>query len=307
VLELGTVVWQGFSPGGRDLAARLQLDPTLETQRLPVTVQLSYLPAGSSKTQPLGANGMVPGAGSVSVQIVNTTGAPRQIPTGVAAPSIMADPLTTLLNTARASSTHPTRPVALPTAGNGLPRQLAATDVSDTVANVAAPMRIVGSIRALGTTAHLTGPTAHGIPGGGAVNGVLTDSVTFSLAMPAAGRVTIDLTATPTLDERTLAPPDGQRSWNAWARGTVSSTGARTATDQLVAGAAMAARGAELSPYVGSDTTGVATTQFRFSLSTAAPAAAAAAPLHPHPVAIGVVGLAALVVISGATVLWRRS
>ena len=30
VLELGTVVWQGFSPGRRELAARLTLDPTIE-------------------------------------------------------------------------------------------------------------------------------------------------------------------------------------------------------------------------------------------------------------------------------------
>jgi hypothetical protein len=40
VLELGTVVWQGFSPGGRDLAARLQLDPVLEAERQPVALQL---------------------------------------------------------------------------------------------------------------------------------------------------------------------------------------------------------------------------------------------------------------------------
>src|SRR3954451_13920758 len=41
VLKLGTVLWQGFSSGSRDLAAHLELDAGLETERLPVTVQLS--------------------------------------------------------------------------------------------------------------------------------------------------------------------------------------------------------------------------------------------------------------------------
>ena len=307
VLELGTVVWQGFSPGGRDLAARLRLDPTLEAQRLPLRVQLSFMPAGSPNAQPLAANGTVPGPGTVNVQITNTTGTPRQVPTGTAAPTRLADPLTRLLETARTSRTHPTRPVALPTAGNGLPRQLPATKVGSTVAVVPAPMRVVGSISAPGTTARLSGPTARNIPGGGLVNGVLSDMAAFTLAVPQAGRVAINLTATPTLDERTLQPPDGQPSWHAWARGAVPSVVARSATDQLVAGAAAAARGAELSPYVGSDTRGTATTQFRFTISATKSVASAAEHLHPHPLAIGIVGLAGLVAVSGAAALWRRS
>jgi hypothetical protein len=168
-------------------------------------------------------------------------------------------------------------------------------------------MRVVGSITAPGVDAHLTGPTAKAVTGGGTFLGVLTDTVTFTLTMPGAGHVALALTATPTLDERTLQPPDGQRSWIGWSRGAVSTDSARTATDQLVAGAAAAARGAELSPYVGSDTRGAATTQFRFTFSPVAAAPKAARPLHPRPIALGVIGFAGLVVVSGAAVLWRRS
>src|SRR5438270_401996 len=42
VLELGTVVWMGFSPGHRELAARLTLDPGIEGARVPLKVSLGF-------------------------------------------------------------------------------------------------------------------------------------------------------------------------------------------------------------------------------------------------------------------------
>src|SRR3954464_12639081 len=39
-LEPGTVVWQGVSPGPRELSARLTLDPGIEAARLPLKVTL---------------------------------------------------------------------------------------------------------------------------------------------------------------------------------------------------------------------------------------------------------------------------
>lgn len=38
ITKFGAVVWQGFSPGSRELAARLVLDPLLEAPRLPLGV-----------------------------------------------------------------------------------------------------------------------------------------------------------------------------------------------------------------------------------------------------------------------------
>jgi hypothetical protein len=305
VLKLGTVLWQGFSPGSRELAAHLELDAGLEAERLPVTVQLYWRPRGATTAQPLGANGVVPGAGTVELRLSNATGTPRAVPTGLASPPPLASALSTLQAAAQRSSAQPTTALALPTAGRGLPRQLPATDVGQMLANVVAPMRVVGTLTAPGTTARLAGPTVASVAGGGHFNGVLTDTVGFALTVPGPTRVALDVTATPTLDERTLQPPHG--TWNAWARSGPSAAEVRRATDQLVAGAAASARVAELSPYIGTDTTGPATTRFRYAMSAAARVAPKATPLHPRPLPIALVALAGLVVVSGAAVVWRRS
>src|SRR4051795_13294426 len=56
VLELGTVVWQGFSPGRRALAARLTLDAGIEAARLPLRVRLSLRePSGARRRLAPGA------------------------------------------------------------------------------------------------------------------------------------------------------------------------------------------------------------------------------------------------------------
>ncbi|MFL6240375.1 MAG: hypothetical protein ACJ735_12875 [Actinomycetes bacterium] len=306
VLELGTVVWQGFSPGGRDLAARLRLDPALEAQRLPLRVALSWQPNRGGAARPLDPNGAVP-PGTVHLRLVNTTGTPRSLPTGIASPTPLGKAMTTLLAAARRNEAQPTTAFTLPVAGRGLPRRLPATDVGNTAAFVAAPLRVVGSLRAPNTQATLTGPTVAPVPDGGRFNGVLTGAVDFTLTVPKAGRVVLDLTATPTLDARTLQPPHGQRTWADWARLDATTADARGATSQLVNAAAAAARGAELSPYVGSDTNGPATTRFRYVINTAARPARTQQPLHPHPLAIGVAAFAALLTVSGAAAVWRRS
>jgi hypothetical protein len=307
VLELGTVVWQGFSPGGRDLAARLRLDAALEAQRLPVTVSLSWRPATGGRSRALGVGGEVPGAGAVTVHVANTTRQPRGVPSGTVAPQQLVAPLTTLLAAARRSAAAPSTAIVLPTAGQGLPRGIAATGVvTQSVADVAAPMRLVGSITSTAAGSTLRGPTATSIPGGGRVAGVLTGSVDFTLNMPSAGRVAINLVANPSLDERTLRPPSGN-TWPAWAQGRPSAAAAHAATDQLVAAAGAAAKGAEISPYIGSDTTGPATTTFRYTIAPRATIVTPARPLHPHGYAIGLVAFAGLTVVGGAVALWRRS
>jgi hypothetical protein len=305
VLELGTVVWQGFSPGGRDLAAHLKLDATLEAQRLPVRTQLSFRPASGGRERPLGANGAAPGAGTVFLRLTNTTSTPRVVPTGAGATAPVADALTTLLAAARRSDAHPSTAYPLPVAGRGLPREVPATDVASTAAFVPAPMRVVGSLTAPGTSAALSGPTVSAAASGGHFNGILTDSVTFELAVQQATRVALDLVATPTLDERTLQPPSG--TWQQWAQRARTTAERQQATAQLVAGAAASARGAELSPYVGSDTVGPASTRFRYTISPVAAKPRAVKALHPHPLAISLVSVLALALLSGAAVVWRRS
>src|SRR3954462_5311650 len=84
VLQLGTVVWQGFSPGHRELAARLTLDPGIEAARLPMRVQLQFHAAGTGRVQPLGPGARAPPAGTVTVPLVNNTASNRTVDTGVA-------------------------------------------------------------------------------------------------------------------------------------------------------------------------------------------------------------------------------
>src|SRR3954468_12795377 len=59
VLELGTVVWQGFSPGRRALSARLSLDPGIEAARLPLAVSFVFTDR-SGRTRPLGPGAAAP-------------------------------------------------------------------------------------------------------------------------------------------------------------------------------------------------------------------------------------------------------
>src|SRR5947199_1003921 len=42
VLELGQVVWQGFSPSTRSLRAQLTLDPGIEAHRLPMSIRIDF-------------------------------------------------------------------------------------------------------------------------------------------------------------------------------------------------------------------------------------------------------------------------
>jgi hypothetical protein len=209
--------------------------------------------------------------------------------------------MNTLLAAARRSAAHPTTAFPLPVAGRGLPKALPATAVGSTTGAVAAPMRVVGSLTAPGG-ATLTGPTATA----GHFSGVLTDTATFTLTMPTAGGIALAVTATPSLDERTLLPPQGT-SWTSWGSSDVNPVAARAATAQLIDAAAAAARGAELSPYVGADTAGPASTRFRYSLSEPTATARPPQPVHAHPVALGVVAAAGLLVLGAAAAIWRRA
>src|SRR3954464_1400458 len=62
VLELGTVVWQGFSPGLRELSARLTLDPGIEAARLPLKVTLRLRDA-AGRVRALDPGGKAPADG----------------------------------------------------------------------------------------------------------------------------------------------------------------------------------------------------------------------------------------------------
>src|SRR3954452_19243849 len=101
VLELGQVVWQGFSPGRRVLQARLTLDPGIESHRLPMSVRLRFTDrAGHNRG--LAPGGRVPGDGTVTVTLTNTTASPRVVGVGLGATGPLASSLDRLYDAARA-------------------------------------------------------------------------------------------------------------------------------------------------------------------------------------------------------------
>lgn len=74
----GAVSWQGFSPGRRDLAARLTLDPLIEAEHLPLSIKVTF--TGTAGTTSLDG-GRIPSAGTVTVTLSNATSQPADLPT----------------------------------------------------------------------------------------------------------------------------------------------------------------------------------------------------------------------------------
>jgi hypothetical protein len=301
VTKLGAVVWQGFSPGRRELAARLGLDPALEEPRLPLKVAVRFVAPGQASV-PLGPGGRVPGAGTVTVTVSNSTAQPADLPTARDAPAAaLAGPL----DAARLIAAGPAGP-RLPTPGAGLPVSLPATGVSTARATAAVPLRLSGTVSLEGAPARLTGPgttpdnrVAGTLPGGGAVE--------FALAVDGPGALTLDLTAAPALDPRTLVPPGNAASWRAWAAAGPPLAERRTALDLLVQVAATGARASAYSPYLGADLPGTGRTAFRYAVARRDVTAAGPRDLTPQPGAIAVSGLAALLVLAAGTGVWRQS
>jgi hypothetical protein len=263
VLELGTVVWQGFSPGRRPLAATLLLDPAIEAERLPMSVSLSYTDA-RGKPGRLGPGGRVPGPGSVSITLTNQTTAGVLEPIATGAPASVAAAMQLLLTAAD-------RPVpgAPPTAGAGLPTSIPGQVSAEQVDQVTAPLLVAGWLRLASGKATVAGLGITGVPGGARVSGTLDGSVTFTLHAATAGTLMIDLTAQPWLDPRLLSPPAPYPSWAAWAADGPASSAVNAATAQLISGAAAAARAAEYTPYLEADVSGHAVSTFRYTVAPA--------------------------------------
>lgn len=306
VTKFGAVVWQGFSPGSRELGARLTLDPVLEAPRLPLAVTASY--DGSV----LGPGGQVPGAGTVVLTLTNTTAQPATLPTAADAP---AAPVAAALDVAWAAANAPAGP-RLPAAGAGLPETVPAESEARVEGEIGVPLRVSGSIRLLGEDGEpdpelgtVTGPATKPVPGGAEVAGTLPPGATAELRVEATGsaRLDLDLTAVPTLDVRTLVPPGNAASWGAWAAGEPDVAERRAALDLLVQTAAIGARATSYSPYLGADLPGTGTTMFRYSFAAPAELEQVAQDLTPRWGAIALAAVALLLLAGNAALLWRRS
>jgi hypothetical protein len=306
VTRRGAVVWQGFSPGRRDLAARLLLDPLIEAQHLPLTVQVAFVDR-AGRAAPL-AGGRVPGAGTVTVTLTNATSQPAELPTAADADAAALAPA---LDRALLVARHPSA-ARLPSTDAGLPGAVTVTGAARTQGAQAVPLHLTGALHLTGTTGTVTGPattpTSDGAAFAGTLGGVRgTPSVTFTAHVAGPGALGLDLTAVAALNPAELSPPDGFATWRAWASSRPPAGARKAALDLLVEVAATGARASSYSPYLGADLVGQGSTTFRYAFAPAAKAAAPTRVLHPRWGPIALTGAGLLALLAGAAAVWRRS
>lgn len=310
VTQRGAVVWQGFSPGRRDLAARLTLDPEIEATHLPLSVRVSFVPRAGGRAALLDG-GRIPGPGTVTLTVANTTGQPQDLPTAADTdPAAVAVLLDQALAVARAPSS-----ARLPSTDSGLPATAPATAPGAVSSVQAVPFRLTGSLSLIGTTGSVRGPattpTATGATFAGTLGGSsapnASATATFTVEAAGAGQLVLDLTAVNALNRTELLPPDGFTTWAAWSRSHPATTARKAALDLLVAVAATGARASSYSPYLGADLAGTGTTSFRWAFQAALHPRAAPTVLHPKWGAISLVGVALILLLGMCVLIWRRS
>jgi hypothetical protein len=306
VTRRGAVVWQGFSPGGRDLAARLVLDPLIEAVHLPLSVRVTYT-GRDGVARPLEEGGRVPGPGTVTVSLRNDTRQPAELPTGT---DVAATAVAPALDKALALARTPSA-ARLPDTDTGLPSVLQVSDAGQVAAAQAVPFRVTGALTLTGTTGRVSGPattpTAQGARLAGTLGGVQgTPEVSFTVTADGPGALALDLTAVAAFDARALAPPRGFPSWRAWAAARPPQAERKAALDLLVEVAATGARASSYSPYLGAELTGSGSTTFRYAFAPAERPVAVKDALHPRWGAIALAGVALLLLLTNAGLIWRR-
>ena len=301
--ELGQVVWQGFASGRtRELDGLLTLDAGFEAARLPMSIGIEFVD-GHGKRSALKPGGRAPADGTATITLTNTTPSARFVAVGSAAPVPLAAALDTLLT---AANSH--RPGVPPYPGGGLPKELQGTLIGQTQSMVTAPLRVSGTITVPGSTGtSVSGPGTHPIAEGASISGTLsTAPATLQVRLEAGQRLGLSLDVQPWLDARTFSPPDGARNWIAWAATHPSAAAIGDATATLVATAAQAARAADYSPYLQTDTNGLAAASFHYEMASETATRRAGKALTAKPGAIVAACLAGLAIAGNAALLRRQ-
>lgn len=301
--ELGQVVWQGFVSGPtRELDGLLTLDADFEAARLPMSVRIEFADRVGHRTA-LKPGGSAPTDGTATITLTNITASERFVAVGSAAPVPLATALDTLLH---AANSH--RPGVPPYAGSGLPTELAGTLVGRTQLTATAPLRVTGTVTVPGSAGtEVSGPGTHPVADGATISGTLsTAPVSFRTQLKAGQRLGLSLDVQPWLDARTFSPPGGAHSWIAWSATHPSAGAIGDATATLIATAAQAARAADFSPYLQTDTNGRAAASFHYEIASEAATRRAGNALTAKPEAIVAACLAGLVIAGNAALLRRQ-
>jgi len=302
VLELGQVVWQGFSPGSRTLRAELTLDPGIEAHRLPMSIRIDFRDR-QGRHRPLRPGGQAPADGTATVTLVNATGSPRTVGLGTA----QLRPLAATLDLLYAAALLP-RTAVPPYAGGGLPTVLAGTHAGDEQLTAVAPLRVTGRLGVVeasaGAPAVVRGPGTTPTAAGADIAGTLDATATFEVDLHAGQHLRADLDVRPWLDPRTLVPP-GAATWKDWAATGPDAAAIRDATTTAAEAAAAAARAAEYSPYLQADTPGTDLSSFRYVVAPAAATPRAGDVIRAKPGAITAAAFALVAIAGNAALLWR--
>ncbi|MDQ1699215.1 MAG: hypothetical protein QOG34_1078 [Frankiaceae bacterium] len=300
--QLGQVVWQGFSTGTRALDGLLVLDPVIEANRLPLAIRIQFVDR-HRKPHSLQPGGRAPVDGTATITLLNISSSPRFLGVGNAA----LPPLIRALDTLYAAAKSEPRGLP-PYAGNGLPASVPGTLIGQTESTVTAPLHVDGRLTVSGSTGTpVTGLGSHPIAGGATLSGFLnTMPATFHAQLDAGQRLALSLDVQPWLDQRTCAPPDHGPSWAAWAATHPDAAAIGDATATLIGTAAQAARAADYSPYLQTDTNGQAASSFHYEMASEAATRRAGKTLTAKPGAIVAACLAGLAIAGNAALLRRQ-
>jgi hypothetical protein len=306
-LRRGAILWQGFSPGRKELDASYDLFPGVESARLPLRFAISMTANGA----PVKGNAPVTGRFGLRVRVSNVSAIPENVQAGAVAPATVASALDAVRRDLVAGRA--------PEPGtSGVPTDLVASGpLEGRSVEIEAPFRVQGSftfppgaVTSVDGAVATDGPTRTSVTfdrrlGGGAP---LAFDVVIEGRANGMRRPSLRATASPVPPSPSVVQPPG-RSWRKAASGPRPPDPAAM-LELLQETLWRSARVAPYQQYVGDpDPLGPTTTSYAFRFAPPARAVA------PPPVAaqgfrpIGVAALLAIVLAGLATgvVLWSRA
>jgi hypothetical protein len=303
-LRRGSVIWQGFSPGERVLAARMDLYPEVEAAHLPLRVELALTVGGRPADPETAASGRF----DLRIRIENTT----PIPTRLADAEADAGRAAAALDAIGARLREGKRPVP---GRHGVPRRIpSAGEIATRIVEIDAPLQVRGDVdfapgtmRGLAVEGGRVKANGAGVAfarrlGGGAplVAEVHVTGTASDLTLPG-----LVITARPTPPAAsTVAPPTGASTWaGAGADG-------RTMLATVMTAMWRTARLRVSDAYLGTpDPAGPASTTYSFVLNPprATPMAAVVPPAALGPFGVALAAAAAMALVFAAGLLWAHA
>jgi hypothetical protein len=311
-LRKGAVLWQGFSPGTKVLAATMHLFPELEAPRLPLRFSLSMTVGGA----PLQPGVPMSGPLRLSLTIDNATAIPVGVREGAADTEEVARALDAVWAALRGG--HSIEPGT-----SGIPAKLHATGpVSIRSELIESPFRFSGTLtfppgavrglRVRGGAVRRDPMGSHvrlsGLLGGG---GPLSKTLLFTGQAQGLTLPDLHVRVEPTLPSASLARPPSPGGWQRSVHADPTSFDGTRLLGRLMDVLWRAALVEQYRQYLGNPVpTGPSSATYLFKLAPLPPnPAAAAAPGARSVSAVGLIGisLAGLALLLGAAVAWSRS